>query len=432
MFSCCCCSLFKKRREYKPLFETFIEQEELKVGDEVVVTPAGANASFRGRVTSALENERYVVKLCQHPKANISLSLKKKKNHKNFDDEANNVPPPPTSKMFQKKKTKKKDGMPEETEGTFGYGDVLKPQVQSAKDMRKALRQLEKIDVTNLLLGGRDERAIKVFECLCKVLCDTYDTVLSAYSEEEEYTLHRGTFTARIISFNVLEFLHTPQFRWKVKCIFCSEIMRIDTVYKNRITQFRTRNDIQRYIYFGFSAVITYCDYCRRKIYESEFELKCHKTHDMCLNCFSAMVQEHCNFHSLLGDLLQTVLNDDCIFEIACFVKGYLVNFFCLSFFLCVLHLSQQEAPRDWKQKGDNIYNKIWSIWSFLVKSIVIKQHEENAFYITPMKTTRSTVYDTCAHCASASMTISFMAKQTFVFRTFLSFDGILLHFTVD
>ncbi|ETO14296.1 hypothetical protein RFI_23072 [Reticulomyxa filosa] len=287
MFCCCCSFLRKPPKAFDPSNDGF-SIGELELFDTVLIIPSGFTSSISGTVVAINDDETCRVR-------------------------------------FLPKEQELNDEYKEET---FEIGFVMKPQNLKTSDAKKLYRKIEKLDIQEVLLGGRDKNETEEFLSICRVLLKRYQSVLMSHEETEEYLVHQGTFTARFIAYNVTEFLSAPKYRWKVKCMFCKDsVMSFESVGQRKMACFRNPSDCRGFYYMGLSAITIYCDFCKRKIYQSEHQLRCGDMHDMCLNCFGDMIRESQNFYALLTDLMAGLLDRDCIFEITCFVKGYIVKF---------------------------------------------------------------------------------------------------------
>jgi len=280
-------------------FDKILEGAYFNVDDEVSVLPIKFSSmnSCNGKIVKVLEDHKYCVKYYEQQE-NGEWKIK---------------------------------------EDEFEFNRISKPLLLS-KDEKTAFESREKMNCKQILLQGREME--EVWNTMSKIWSENedYKELLLLYDGKEEYDIHNGIFTCRMISYQILEFLDLSKYRWKLKCLFCNDqnnnennnnngLMNFTTTHYNRLLHLKKKIDIKQFLSQGFFTSTCWCDYCSRKIYNSEFEWRCPCMHDMCSNCFVNLLQDWQQSLLCLQESLSDILPDDCIFEIASFAKGYIVEF---------------------------------------------------------------------------------------------------------
>ncbi|ETO28498.1 hypothetical protein RFI_08632 [Reticulomyxa filosa] len=249
-----------------------------------------------------------------------------------------------------------KNGEIVEQEEEFGFGRLITPRLDVSKSNHhiKDFRDFGKFGLVPLLLNDRDKEMGEVFEALCDVLTSSYKSVLRHHDGELYFAWNNGTNTACILSVEIIQFLSAPRHWWKVCCYYCGNNKHdtthnaaphcapkgdstghwiwffCTTIRKSIIERASYNANFRRQLISPLGSgrdVNHYCDRCWREILEDEYYFECtNRLHILCLMCFRNIVAEYHTMHALLPSLLNDRLNDDCIFEIISFVKGY--NFF--------------------------------------------------------------------------------------------------------
>ena len=176
-------------------------------------------------------------------------------------------------------------------------------------------------------------------DSLYDMYCDIFIQNGDTYGREIHRYEHILSSMTDNLAINVCMYLvQRKEYDYRVQCIYCDNFLNLDEhwrYYLERIHQERLQGievyeaqeahlDTDYSDSLGFS-----CDICRVEVnmYDNMYNCsKDNKSHDFCISCIYGIIVEYQEMKRFLADILQDVVNNDCLEEILSFCVGRIIK----------------------------------------------------------------------------------------------------------
>ena len=179
-----------------------------------------------------------------------------------------------------------------------------------------------------VLRNNRNEAEFDVFSELHDVLLDIY---FESYTKQEiNYGQSDAVGIPNFVAVHIYEFLFDKKYNYRINCVFDDTELFYQRLWPFHIgkTLTNTQNGVNTqnvWDCMGYS-----CDICRVEVRYFEYMWNCtnpDQYHGYCLSCTYSMVQQHDEMQDFLEEILDGVINRDCIEEIVVFCVGKINKF---------------------------------------------------------------------------------------------------------
>ena len=188
---------------------------------------------------------------------------------------------------------------------------------------------------TDLMLRTEDMNKQNVYYAMRRALWHNYLRKIGP----EWVVSHVGdvVFMGNLIAMNIYEFMHAPEYEYRVQCLFDSKRLFNDKQWRyhilrnyNYIKKGMRMNQIQN---FPSRDNIYSCDICRcvsgcyEYMYHCDMDHSGEHGHDFCLSCIHALKTQYYEIKPFLMKLLSDILDSNCINEIVTYCVGTVIKF---------------------------------------------------------------------------------------------------------
>eukprot|EP01084_Bolivina_argentea_P253521 425875_1 len=228
-----------------------------------------------------------------------------------------------------------------EYDNVYFGGEIIT--IDKSEVCRDAVDALFIVDVTNtaqayidLILGlnEEDENETKertfymINECLLDIYCNNM-----WYNDEIDYEEYDAETMSVSMCIYIFEFLYCSKYYHRINCIFdgCDMIHEMQWPYYVG----KHIENVQKGIETADAQIVWECggyscDLCRIEVKYFEYMWHCDNgdhEHDFCLSCIHSVLQQFYEMKNFIIELLDGVINRDCVEEIIAFCVGKVNTF---------------------------------------------------------------------------------------------------------
>ena len=210
--------------------------------------------------------------------------------------------------------------------------------IHKSKVSRDCIPKRFVVDVTNisqaykdLIIRNDDGDALKIFDAIYDAFVDIYGDL--RMKNKSDYDDVDGEFIPNSVAVYVYGYLFMERYNLRMNCAFDGKELFYEEMWPYDVR--RTMEDQEKgmeicdlqesWDWMGYS-----CDLCRVEVRYFETMWHCKNkdhVHDYCLSCIHSMVQQYNEMNEFLIELLDGVVNKDCIKEIVVFCVGKVNRF---------------------------------------------------------------------------------------------------------